>query len=256
MARRTRTESATGIYHVIMRGINKQLIFENPEDFDRFKKCLDNAKEKDGIRLYGYCLMDNNVHLLVGIGSDHIGASIKRIGVGYAIWFNRKYERCGGLFQDRFRSEPINDDVYLLSALRYIHQNPVKAGMCKRVEDYRWSSYADYIGEDDGLADAADILAMFSAKPQNQTKLFVEFMEEESDAGFADIDDDARSSDENLRERMFHLCGAKNATEVQRLAPDERSQALKLMRNDGMSIRQIVRLTGVPFGIVRKTGRA
>ena len=256
MARRARIESATGIYHVILRGINKQHIFENREDFERFKECLDNAKEKDGIRLLGYCLMDNHVHLLVGAGSEPISASIKRIGVGYAIWFNRKYERSGGLFQDRFRSEPINDDVYLLSALRYIHRNPVKAGMCKRAEDYHWSSYADYVGEGDGLVHTAEILAMFSAKPQNQARLFREFMEEESDAGFLDIDDAVRPSDEKLLERMLHLCGVKNASEIQRLAPDERSQAIRLMRNDGMSIRQIVRLTGVPFGIVRMVRRA
>ena len=131
----------------------------------------------------------------------------------------------------------------------------MKAGICRHVEDYRWSSYADYISEVDGLVGTADVLAMFSQEPKNQVKAFKEFMEVESDAGFADIDDSARPTDEKLQERMFRLCGVRSASEFQRLAPGERRRSIQLLRNGGMSIRQIVRLTGVPFGIVRSAGR-
>ena len=97
---------------------------------------------------------------------------------------------------------------------------------------------------------------MFSQDPKNQVNAFKEFMEVESDAGFADIDDSFRPTDEKLQERMFRLCGVRSTSEFQRLAPDERNQTIQLLRNEGMSIRQIVRLTGVPFGIVRSSGRS
>ena len=95
MARHARIESATGVYHVMLRGINRQNIFEESEDYERFKKCLYYAKEKCGIKLLGYCLMSNHVHIVLTLGSEPIGNSIKRIGVRYASWYNWKYNRQG-----------------------------------------------------------------------------------------------------------------------------------------------------------------
>ena len=156
------------------------------------------------------------------------------------------------MFQDRVKSEPIEDDIYLLSALRYIHQNPVAAGMCRRSEDYEWSSFADYVDEDGGLADTSDVLMMLSSSPKEQTRLFKEFMEKESASAFLDIDEEVCKSDEVLRKKMARLCGAASFGDFQMLSSDEKTRTLLSLRNDGVSIRQIVRLTGVPFGIVRK----
>ena len=175
MTRKARAESATGIYHVILRGINRQNIFENHEDYEKFAECLLYAKNKDGIKIYGYCLMSNHVHIVIGAGIESISISFKRIGVRYVSWYNRKYIRQGPLFQDRFRSEPIENDNYLLWALRYVHQNPVKAGMCKNPEEYKWSSFADYTGSGAGLTDTEEVLAMFSKNPADQVALFREF---------------------------------------------------------------------------------
>ena len=239
---------------MMLRGINRQDIFEYREDYDRFLVCLSDVKKKSGIKLPGYCLMNNHVHILIGIEEEPIGVVFKRIGVSYAYWYNQKYGRQGPLFQDRFKSEPITDDLYLLSALRYIHQNPVKAGLCKQAGDYEWSSYSDYLGEGAGLSDTAEILGMFSDKPAAQARLFREFTEEESEGVFIDIDSLMRPTDEALREKVIEICGARTASEFQKMPLDERFLALKAMRDSGMSIRQVVRLTGVPFGVVRKTG--
>ena len=254
MTRRARIESATGIYHVMLRGINRQNIFEYKEDFERFKTCLEKAKETGGIQIFGYCLMSNHVHIVVCTGDEPIGTSLKRIGVSYVSWYNKKYSRQGALFQDRYRSEPIEDDRYLLAVLRYIHQNPVKAGICKSAEKYEWSSYADYTGTGDGLTDTGFALSIYSKKTAEQVRLFEEFMKEESGDVFVDIDDEARSPDDVLRERIIEICGAKSVAEFQALPPDERVRAMRLMRAGGMSIRQIVRHTGVSFGIVRGIG--
>jgi REP element-mobilizing transposase RayT len=255
MTRHARNESQTGIYHIITRGINQQNVFEYAEDYMRFKEILLSLKKKSGIVLYGYCLMGNHVHLAIRAGTEPIGNSFKRIGVSYAAWYNGKYKRSGPLFQDRFRSEPIDDDVYFLAVLRYIHRNPVKAGICRNPGDYNWSSYSDYIGKGDGLTDIPEVLQMYSKNPESQVKLFIEFTKEENEDTFLDIDNPARPSDEMLRDRVMKICGAKSVGDFQLLPEDEREFALISMRKGGMSIRQIVRMTGVPFGVVRKFSR-
>jgi len=209
-------------------------------------------KENSGIKLYGYCLMSNHIHAIMGAITEPIGTTLKRLGVSYAIWYNHKYKRQGALFQDRFWSEPIEDDVYLLSALRYIHQNPINAGLCSRVIDYKWSSYTDYLGSGDGLTDTTEILEIFSENPKNQIELFTEFMEIESALIIADVDNVSRPSDDVLRERIAMISGANSISDFQSLPKENRDSAIRALRNDGISINKIVRLTGIPFGIVRK----
>ena len=137
MARRAREISGTGIYHVMMRGINRQNIFEDDEDFTRFVELLfqmvcpvdDNGKPlPPRCIFYAYCLMTNHVHLLIREVTESLSSVIKRIGVSYAQYYNKKYQHFGHLFQDRFRSEPVNDNAYFFTLLQYIHQNPAHRG--------------------------------------------------------------------------------------------------------------------------------
>ena len=146
MGRQARKRSKTGIYHVLLRGIDKRDIFLDDEDRKTFIKHLILAKEKGNFELYAYCLMDNHVHLLIK-EDEEIGKSIKRITVGYVGWHNKKYERTGHLFQNRFKSEPVETEDYLITVLRYIHQNPVKARMVKNPGEYLWCTYNQYIND-------------------------------------------------------------------------------------------------------------
>ena len=98
--------------------------------------------------LYQYCLMDNHVHLLLKTGSESLSHLMKRIGVRYAAYFKWKYHRTGHLFQDRFRSEPVEDDSYLLAVYRYIVLNPVKAGLCEKPGAYPWCGFQEPWGSD------------------------------------------------------------------------------------------------------------
>jgi len=90
--------------------------------------------------------MSNHIHLVLKEGEEDLGTVFKRIGASYVYWYNWKYNRSGHLFQDRFKSEPVEDDTYFLTVLRYIHQNPIKAGITGNISNYPWSSYAEYIG--------------------------------------------------------------------------------------------------------------
>jgi len=126
----------------MLRGINRTEIFFDDEDRNRFIDTLQRMKEKGEYEIYAYCLMDNHVHLLIKEKREPINRAMKRIGVSYAYYFNKKYRRVGHLFQDRYRSEAVEKETYLLAAVRYIHNNPVIAGLVKRAGDYPWSSYS------------------------------------------------------------------------------------------------------------------
>ena len=136
MPRTARKKSKTGIYHIMLRGINRQRIFEDDEDYRRFLNSLKEFKDKCGYEIYGFCLMSNHIHLLIKEGNEDLGIVFRRIGASYVYWYNWKYNRCGHLFQDRYKSETVENDVNLLSVLRYIHQNPVKAGIEKDLKNY------------------------------------------------------------------------------------------------------------------------
>lgn len=145
MARQSRQSSGTGIYHVMMRGINHQNIFEEQEDYYQFLTTLDvmaQSYDPDGTPsgrnyvLYAYCLMTNHIHLLIREHEKSVGETVKRIAGSYVYYYNRKYGRDGHLFKERFKSEPVNDMAYFTVLLRYIHQNPVKAGFSDRVKHY------------------------------------------------------------------------------------------------------------------------
>ena len=143
MARQARKRSSTGIYHVMLRGIDRKDIFLDDEDRRKFLESIIKAKKKGKFKIYGYCLMDNHIHMLIK-EDEEIGKIIKRITVGYVGWHNKRHERTGHLFQNRYLSEPVETEDYFITVLRYIHQNPIKAGIVSSLSDYKWSSYDKY----------------------------------------------------------------------------------------------------------------
>ena len=140
MPRQPRQLADSGIHHVMLRGVNRQDVFLDEDDRRCFLQCLDAAKELSGCSVLAYCLMTNHVHLVIQVRSEPIGQVIKRLGVRYVYWHNLKHNRVGHLFQDRFKSRPVDDDSYLVTLLRYVWNNPVKAGLVSHPEHYRWSS--------------------------------------------------------------------------------------------------------------------
>lgn len=252
MPRGARKKSYSGIYHVMLRGINKQTIFEDEEDNIKFLKVLKECKEKSGFKLFAYCLMGNHLHLLLSEGKEELWQIFRRIGASYVYWYNFKYSRSGHLFQDRFKSEPVEDDRYFLTVLRYIHQNPIKAGLCNKAEGYKWSSYNDYINNS-GIADTEYGLSMFFNGRKEAIKLFAEHMGENCKEECLEMEQICRRiTDKEAQEKMSKLCKIKNATEFQKMDVEKRDNNIAILKDNGLSIRQISRLTGISFAIVRK----
>ncbi len=139
---------------------------------------LRNMNSKGEYTLYGYCIMDNHVHLLMKEESDSISRTMKRICISYSHYFNKKYEREGHLFQVRFRSERIESEDYLLACIRYIHNNPVKAFIVREPSDYEWSSYNAYMDKydnEDEIVSTEFILNIFSENKSMAIKEFQTF---------------------------------------------------------------------------------
>ena len=139
MPRHARKRTDSNIYHVMLRGINRQQVFLETDDNELFVEILKECKAISGFKLYACCRMGNHVHLLIKTGEEDISQVMKRIGIRFVQSINQKYGRSGHLFQDRYKSEAVQDDPYFLTLIRYNHQNPVKAGLTATVADYPYS---------------------------------------------------------------------------------------------------------------------
>lgn len=251
MPRAGRRKSESGIYHTVIRGINRQTIFEEDGDSERFLLTLKNYQEKSGYKMYGYCLMGNHMHLLIREEKEDLGIIMRRIGASYVYWYNMKYNRFGHLFQDRYKSEVVEDDSYFLTVLRYIHQNPVKAGMVSNVENYKWSSYSEYIGQKD-IIDTDFALDMFSTDREKALQGFKAFHQINRDDRCLDISDRKRLTDRIAIEIIKRKCRIKHCGEIQTMEKGQRDKYLKILKEEGLSTRQIARLTGISRGIILK----
>lgn len=265
MARLARKKSGTGIYHVMLRGINRQDIFEDEEDYLRMIESLRSLRERfddNGNRLpalcslYAYCLMSNHLHLLIQEKEESIGTTIKRLGVAYAHYYNKKYERNGHLFQDRFKSEPVNDMSYFVTLLRYIHQNPVKAGLSETPLDYAWSSWREYELYEICSLPLCQTGPVLNRIPFKELKELV-YTPLDEKKHILDVDNDGYFgvSDEDIRHTLTENFGLNTMHEIQSLQKDKRNAVIAYLCEYGGSLRQIARITGVCYGIVRKISK-
>lgn len=245
MARKPRERSSSGIYHIILRGINRQSIFE--DDTDRLKLIEDLAKYKEisQCRIFAYCLMDNHIHLLLQETKESISMMIQRVSSSYVIWYNRRHERCGHLFQERFKSEAIESDSYFLTVLRYIHQNPIKAKIVSDVAAYKWSSYSEYISREQ-IIDKEYALNMLADTHDESIGRFVQFIREpNSDVCLEVSEVKVNASDDNIRQMVRQQFGI-DAIKICNEMREKQDHILRAMKRiDGATIRQIARITGL-----------
>lgn len=141
-----RIEYPGAFYHVTSRGNEKKDVFKSQKDREKFLSYLESATERYGAVVHVYCLMSNHYHLLMETPEGNLSQIMRHINGAYTNYFNTKRKRAGHLFQGRYKAILVEKEVYALELSRYIHLNPVRAGMVKVPEEYRWSSYCSYIG--------------------------------------------------------------------------------------------------------------
>lgn len=289
MARPLRQISRSGIYHVILRGVNKQRIFEQTEDYEAFYRVMKFVQTHDTQRqrvdtpcfyLYSFCVMDNHVHLLIQPNGYELGRIMTRIQTAYAIYFNNTYERVGHLFQDRFKSEVVEDANYFYTLLHYIHNNPVKAGITRSPEQYPYSSFNELtrFATQKGLTlmgslcvyptdgnilgisqkDVCEYLLSETSEPEFKGIIgSLKVLTQSSDSAIcrylrAHLQwQTADEQDKAIVDTLLELTGVANMTEFQRLDRNTMRTALAYVRDSGASTRSISRLTGIAIGVIR-----
>ena len=252
MTRPAREKSRSGVYHVMLRGINKQTIFEDDEDKRRFLKTLLKYKEEMNFEIYGYCLMDNHVHLLLKENEFPVSEIIKRISASYVYWYNTKYERCGHLFQERFKSETVENASTFLRVLRYIHQNPLKAGIVTDVFFSEWTSIHEYL-HNNSLLSTSGVLQLFSKDKSNALRLFKEYMYQTNDQEqFLEETRSVQKTDQEVL-ACIRATGIASTSMLQKMEKEQRNAILgQLKQIEGISARQIARVTGISRSVVQR----
>lgn len=258
MPRQRRTISKTSIYHIIMRGIDKQDIFYNDKDKEFILNQLSKVKKKFNLEIYAYCLMYNHIHLVFRVEKNLLSKSIQSLGIRYSQYFNKKYDRSGTFFESRFRSKTVEDKKYFLDVCRYVHRNPEKAGI-STVEDWRWSSYNEYVTKEKIINKRVllyyfdDDINKFIDFTVNQRRNLNQESREELEYEFK-----SRFTDEELGEIITKKILAndeiKDIVSIAKLSLGKQKELVEeLSEIPGINMTQLARVTRINRRIVKET---
>lgn len=146
MPRKARNSNKSCFYHAIVQGIRKEYIFEEREDILKFKELILKKLENSNIVILAYCIMNNHAHFLVYTeNSQYLAKYMQKVNTSYGRYYNKKFNRVGYVFRDRYYTQEILSMKQLYNCLAYIHNNPVKANMVENVSEYKYSSYNEYL---------------------------------------------------------------------------------------------------------------
>ena len=245
------------LYHIIIRGIDKQDIFNDDKDRNKFLEEISETQKKYGYQVCTYCLMDNHVHLVVYDVNQNISKAIQSLLIRYSMYFNKKQDRIGTLLQDRFLSRVITNKIYFLNVCRYVHQNPLKANI-SATEDYKWSSYQDFLNnKKDGIVNTKLLLNQFSKNNYKEAiEKFVEFHKKHEEIldgrDILDYEMNQTLTDEQLRKIILNILKIENIHDIKTKSNEERKKLLIQLKDIKTSCRQLSRVIGIDRKTVKK----
>jgi len=261
LPRQPRRKSYSDVYHCMLRGINKQDIFFDKKDYLEFQSIIKRTKNIFSYKLYSYVLMPNHIHLEIKDEKQKLSQIMHSISTSYANYFNKKYKRVGHLFQNRFQSRNVENSYYILNLVRYIHQNPIKAGICE-MNKYSWSSYSEYfkkekLKNEDCIVDTDEILLMFSTKNNNVKSEFFEFnrkcLKFHDSLELLEYEMRNKLTDEEVIYFIKQEIGIENIQEIQKYNINYRDDIIQRIKKiKGITQKQIARILGVNIRIVQR----
>lgn len=258
MVRIARLESDTGYYHIMARGNNKEMIFRHSSEKQYFLRELQDRINEGDISVLSYCIMDNHVHLLINADLDLMADALKRTNIKFAMRYNKKYDRVGHVFQGRYKSEVINTEQYLLGVIRYIHNNPVKAGIVFKAENYKWSSYRDYLNSGNSLVDSNEkemIMNMLGGSIDQ----FQRFHLKDDMLEFLEIKEDLEVEREiKARKILKDYCDKYKVKDIKQLCNNKDAIdeiVIDLLQLSKLSHRRVADLLGINRGIVHNIAK-
>lgn len=244
MSRNLREESKTGFYHVMVRGVNRQKIFCDNDDRKHFLHLLKENTYKHRVEIHAFCLMENHVHILINAKKNNLSSYMRNLLTVYALYFNKKTSREGHLFGNRFKSEPVNDEIYFLTVLRYILQNPEKAFICK-ASQYPWSSYSAY--DRDTFVNTEFALNYF--KSSSELKKFINARNVDE---CLDLELSTEEKDVQAKLIIKYLLGGTDIAELKNLPKLQRDKYIREMKKNEIAMQRISNITGISISVVRK----
>lgn len=184
MARKARLHLAGGVYHVMVRGNGGQDIFFEKGDRSHFYLLLQQGLERYGHRIHGFCCMPNHIHLVMQVQNIPLSQIMQNLSFRYTRWINTQQARRGHLFQGRYKAILVDADQYLLQLIRYIHLNPVRAGLVNDPVAYAWSSHRAYVGREELPWLSRDwVLSYFAKRATTARHRYAAFVQEGKDEG-------------------------------------------------------------------------
>ena len=244
MPRGPRKKSEFGYYHLTARGIGGKIIFYDRSDYIRYLHLLKRCSGETNVRICAFCLMDNHIHLLVYDENDNLSKFVQLLNGGYAMYFNNKQKRPGYLFQGRFGSVPIESEVQLLRAFRYILNNPKDGGICP-ADQYEWSSYSRF-GMPGSFVDSMVLAELIGGREELDAFLAKE------DEAYEKDQRAFRHNDEWAMAVIREVTGDENVMALKGYDRDKRDEILRTLKMRGLSTRQIARLTGISRSVVQR----
>ena len=137
----------SSFFHIMVQGINREYIFETQKEKEKYIQLIE--KNQENVDILAYCIMDNHAHILAKVDKlSDLEACMRKTNTGYAIYYNKKINRVGYVFRDRYKLQSIKDAKHLFLCIEYIHNNPVKAGICKNKGEYKFSSFTKIYEKD------------------------------------------------------------------------------------------------------------
>ena len=248
MSRTARLDSATGFHHITVRGVGRRIIFEDDYDREYFLDTLEKLLDDTGVRVYAWCLMRNHVHILARSKLENVSGLMHRLLTGYSKRFNARHGHVGHVFQNRYDNKPIENDAQFLMTLCYIHQNPIRVRESSAYE-YKWSSYREYIQRTQrNLCETELALDMLGGIEQFEG--FHKNKMEQANAMLPAVRH--RLSDAEAQRTAQALIGPDFGSSIAALPKKERNRQIRILRDHGLTIKQIERLTGIGRNIIQR----
>lgn len=248
--------TVTGFYHVCARGTGKQLIFETDDDHWEFLELMRDCCREAGVTIVAWCLMDDHVDLVLLDYEDEMSAAMQRLLLTYARRFNKRAERAGCLFRERFERRSLDTDWQVMEAVRSVHADPQEAGIAL-IERYPWSSFAEYLRAYDndmtrGFSDPSCVLELFGS-----AKAFIAYSLSTPDGCEPEMPDLEETEWERhaFADKMTRRLGVP-LNELKTVAPTRRDGIMFALHDGGYTVREIERYTGISKSTVSRIVRA
>jgi len=252
MARRPRVFAPGLLYHVIVRGNQRRKTFRRDEDYQGYLDRLEKYRARFRVRIYAYCLMPNHVHLLLETGTTPLAKFMQGVQQSYTQYFNRSYRKIGHLFQGRYKAIICDRDKYLLSLVRYIHLNPVRAGLSKRPEGYCYSGHKGYLMNGTAkIIEAGPILGLLGGKKAYE-RFVLEGISESHNGAYYAVEDQRFLGEEGFGEQLSGAAGEKEERQSKKPIETIIKEVAKRLGTTGEELKGKDRR----WGVARKRAKA